>query len=153
MILKAGDTISGQEGKATAKINGQIVDMFYIKTLEATVEKNKLEVRTLGKRGVQHKTTGWTGTGSMTIYYVTSDFVRMAKDYVKNGVDTYFTITIENNDPTSTIGVQTVTLFDVNIDAIPITKVSVEDEVLECDMDFTFQDLDLTSEFNIPAVQ
>ncbi len=152
MILKAGDTISGQEGKATAKINGQIVDMFYIKTLEATVEKNKLEVRTLGKRGVQHKTTGWTGTGSMTIYYVTSDFVRMAKDYVKNGVDTYFTITIENNDPTSTIGVQTVTLYDVNIDAIPITKVSVEDEVLECDMDFTFQDLDLTSEFNVPAV-
>lgn len=152
MILRAGDTISGQEGKATAIINGEVRDMFYVKTLEATVEKQKLEVRTLGKRGVQHKTTGWMGSGSMTIYYVTSEFVNMAKNYVKNGVDTYFTITIENHDPTSTIGTQIVTLFDVNLDAIPITKVSVEDEVLECDMDFTFHDMDVLSTFNDPAV-
>lgn len=150
MILNAGDTISGQEGKATAKINGEVKDMFYIKTLEATCEKNKQEVRTLGKRGVQHKTTGWSGTGSMTIYYVTSEFVRMAKEYIKNGVDTYFTITIENNDPTSSIGKQTVTLFDVNVDSIPVAKLAVEDEVLECDMDFTFDDLDLIEEFGTP---
>ena len=151
MILNAGDTISGQEGKATAKINGEVKDMFYIKTLEATCEKNKQEVRTLGKRGVQHKTTGWSGTGSMTIYYVTSEFVRMAKEYIKNGVDTYFTITIENNDPTSSIGKQTVTLFDVNVDSIPVAKLAVEDEVLECDMDFTFDDLDLIDEFGTPV--
>lgn len=152
MILNAGDTISGQEGKATAKINGEVKDMFYIKTLEATCEKNKQEVRTLGKRGVQHKTTGWSGTGSMTIYYVTSEFVRMAKEYIKNGVDTYFTVTIENNDPTSSIGKQTVTLFDVNVDSIPVAKLAVEDEVLECDMDFTFDDLDLIDEFGVPEV-
>lgn len=150
MFLNAGDTISGQEGKATAKINGEIRDMFYIKTLEATVEKNKQEVRTLGKRGVQHKTTGWSGTGSMTIYYVTSEFVKMAKDYVKNGVDTYFTITIENNDPTSSIGKQITTLFNVNVDSIPVAKLDVEDAVLEADLDFTFDDLDLLQEFNEP---
>ena len=150
MFLNAGDTISGQEGKATAKINGEIRDMFYIKTLEATVEKNKQEVRTLGKRGVQHKTTGWSGTGSMTIYYVTSEFVRMAKDYVKNGVDTYFTVTIENNDPTSSIGKQITTLFNVNVDSIPVAKLDVEDAVLEADLDFTFDDLDLLQEFNEP---
>lgn len=152
MILNAGDTISGQEGKATAKINGEIKDMFYIKTLEATVEKNKEEVRTLGKRGVQHKTTGWSGTGSMTMYYVTSEFVKMAKDYIKNGVDTYFTVTIENNDPTSTIGKQTVVLYDVNIDNIPVTKLDVENSVLDCDLDFTFDDLDLVEEFNEPQL-
>jgi len=151
MILRAGDTISGQEGKATAIINGQVRDMFYVKTLEATLEKNKLEVRTLGKRGVQHKTTGWSGSGSMTIYYVTSEFLNMANNYVKNGVDTYFTITIENHDPTSTIGTQTVSLFNVNLDAIPVGKLSVEDEVLETDMDFTFDDLDVINTFNDPV--
>ena len=151
MILNAGDTISGQEGKATAKINGEVKDMFYIKTLEATCTKNKQEVRTLGKRGVQHKTTGWSGEGSMTIYYVTSEFVKMAREYIKNGVDTYFTITVENNDPTSSIGKQTVTLFDVNVDSIPVAKLAVEDEVLECDMDFTFDDLDLIDEFGTPV--
>lgn len=150
MILNAGDTISGQEGKATAKINGEIKDMFYIKTLEATVEKNKQEVRTLGKRGVQHKTTGWSGSGSMTIYYVTSEFVRMAKDYIKNGVDTYFTVTVENNDPTSSVGKQVTTLFNVNVDSIPVAKLDVEDNVLEADLDFTFDDLDLLEEFSNP---
>lgn len=151
MILNAGDTISGQEGKATAKINGEIRDMFYIKSLEATVEKNKQEVRTLGKRGVQHKTTGWSGTGSMSIYYVTSDFIRMAKEYIKNGVDTYFTVTVENNDPTSTIGKQVTTLFDVNVDSIPVAKLDVEDAVLEADLDFTFDDLDVLEEFTDPT--
>lgn len=151
MILNAGDTISGQEGKATAKINGEIRDMFYIKSLEATVEKNKQEVRTLGKRGVQHKTTGWSGTGSMSIYYVTSDFIRMAKEYIKNGVDTYFTVTVENNDPTSTIGKQVTTLFDVNVDSIPVAKLDVEDAVLEADLDFTFDDLDVLEEFADPT--
>ena len=152
MILNAGDTISGQEGRATAKINGEIKDMFYIKSFEATVEKNKQEVRTLGKRGVQHKTTGWSGTGSMTIYYVTAEFVRMAKKYVKDGIDTYFTITTENNDPTSTIGKQTTVLFNVNVDSIPIAKLDVEDAVLEADLDFTFDDLDVPEEFGEPAV-
>lgn len=151
MILNAGDTISGQEGKATAKINGEIRDMFYIKSLEATVEKNKQEVRTLGKRGVQHKTTGWSGTGSMSIYYVTSDFIRMAKEYIKNGVDTYFTVTVENNDPTSTIGKQVTTLFDVNVDSIPVAKLDVEDAVLEADLEFTFDDLDVLEEFSDPT--
>lgn len=150
MILNAGDVISGQEGKATAKINGEIRDMFYIKSLEATVEKNKQEIRTLGKRGVQHKTTGWSGTGSMTIYYVTSDFIRMAKEYVKNGVDTYFTVTVENNDPTSTIGKQVTTLFNVNLDSIPVAKLDVEDAPLEADLDFTFDDLDVLEEFSLP---
>lgn len=150
MILNAGDVISGQEGKATAKINGEIRDMFYIKSLEATVEKNKQEIRTLGKRGVQHKTTGWSGTGSMSIYYVTSDFIRMAKDYIKNGVDTYFTVTVENNDPTSTIGKQVTTLFNVNLDSIPVAKLDVEDAPLEADLDFTFDDLDVLEEFSLP---
>ena len=126
--------------------------MFYIKTFEATVEKQKQEVRTLGKRGVQHKTTGWSGTGSMTIYYVTSEFIRQAKRYIKDGIDTYFTITSENNDPTSSIGKQSTVLFNVNVNSIPVAKLDVEDAVLEADLDFTFDDLDMTDEFGEPAV-
>lgn len=44
-FLKASDTISGQEGRAYATINGQTEEMFYVKTLEATVEKQKAEVK------------------------------------------------------------------------------------------------------------
>ena len=86
--LRAGDTISGQEGKATAVIDGNVQDLFFVKTVEATFEKNKSEVKTLGHRGVQHKGTGWSGSGSMTLYYVTSLFRKMALEYAKNGKDT-----------------------------------------------------------------
>lgn len=152
MILNAGDTISGQEGKATAIINGEVRDMFYIKTIEATVEKNKQEVRTFGHRGVQHKATGWSGSGSMNMYYVTSDYVQLMVDYVKTGVDTYFTITFENNDPTSTIGSQIVTLSHVNINSTVVIKGDVENSVLDSDVEFTFEDIDLVQPFGEPQL-
>ena len=50
-FLKGRDVISGQEGTAFIHIDGKNEFMFYIKELEATVKKNKEEVRTLNKRG------------------------------------------------------------------------------------------------------
>ena len=75
--FKAGDTISGQEAVAKMTVknpdgSSTIEDLFYAKTLEATCDINKTPVKTLGKRGEQHKPNGWTGNGSMTIYYATS---------------------------------------------------------------------------------
>lgn len=152
MFLRAGDTISGQEGKATAIIDGSVEDMFYIKTLEATFEKNKTEVKTIGKRGVQHKGVGWAGTGTMTMFYVTSKFRTMAAKYAKTGKDTYFNITVVNDDPTSTIGKQTVVLYNCNIDSVIITRLDSEADVLEDDIDFTFDDFDILDSFGNPVV-
>ena len=152
MFLRAGDTISGQEGKATAKIDGNIMDMFYVKTLEASLEKNKAEIKTLGKRGTQCKTTGWSGSGSMNIYYVTTIFRKMALKYVKTGKDTYFDITIVNEDPTSTIGKQTVVLYNCNIDSTVLAKLDVDADALDEDIDFTFDDLDILDEFGNPII-
>jgi hypothetical protein len=150
-FLKANDTISGQEGRAYATINGQVEEMFYIKTLEASVEKEKAEVKTLGRRGTQHKTTGWSGTGSMTIYYVTSRFRQLMIDYIKTGRDTNFDITVTNEDPGSTIGAQTVTLLGVNLDSVVMVSLDTESDALEEDIDFTFEDIDMGQSFNPPA--
>lgn len=152
MFLRAGDTISGQEGKATSNIDGNIHDMFFIKTLEATFDKRKAEVRTLGKRGTQHKGTGWSGAGSMTIYYVTSLFRNMALKYAKTGKDTYFNITIVNDDPTSTVGKQTMVLYNCNIDSVILAKLDTEADVLDEDIDFTFDDFDILDSFGNPVV-
>lgn len=150
--LRAGDTISGQEGRATATINGEVYDLFFIKDMEATLEKNKNEVRTLGKRGVQSKAAGWTGTGTMTIYYVTSLFRRLAIEYAKTGKDTYFPITVENDDPNSSIGKQTITLYNCNIDSVTLAKLDVESDTLEETVDFTFDDVDMLDEFGNPII-
>lgn len=150
--LKAGDIISGQEGRATMNVEGSIENMFYIKQLEATFEKQKSEIHTLGHRGTQHKTTGWSGTGSMTAYYITSSFRQMAREYAKNGRDIYFDITIENDDPTSSVGKQTVVLYGCNIDSTLIAKLDVDNTELDEDMDFTFEDFEILDSFATPTL-
>ncbi|GGG81803.1 phage tail tube protein [Paenibacillus radicis (ex Gao et al. 2016)] len=152
-FLNAGDTISGQEGRAYTTIDGKYEEMFYIKTLEASIEKQKAEIKTLGHRGLQHKATGWSGTGSMTIYYVTSQFRQLMLDYVKTGVDKGFEVQITNEDPTSTIGAQTVTLYNVNLNSVIMGKLDTESEALEEELEFTFTDIDIVSPFSAPASQ
>ncbi|URJ42146.1 phage tail tube protein [Paenibacillus polymyxa] len=150
--LKAGDTISGQEGRAFATINGNVEEMFYVKTLEATAEKEKTDVKTLGRRGTQHKANGWSGSGSMTIYYTTTRFRQLMLDYIKTGKDTYFDIMIVNEDPSSSIGKQTVVLKSVNLDSVIMAKVDTDSEVLDEDIDFTFDDVDVPDSFNAPTL-
>jgi len=152
MFLRAGDTISGQEGKATANIDGNVQDMFFVKSLEATFDKEKVEVKTLGKRGTQHKGVGWSGAGSMTLYYVTTLFRQMALKYAKTGKDTYFDITIINDDPTSTIGKQTVVLYNCNIDSTILAKLDTDSDTLDEDIDFTFDDFDILDSFGNPVI-
>ena len=151
-FLKAGDTVSGKEGRAYATINGQVEEMFYIKTLEAKVEKKKTEVNVLGKRATQHKASGWSGSGSMTIYYVTSLFRQLMLNYIKSGKDTYFDVTIVNEDPTSSLGKQTVVLKNVNLDSVIAAKLDTESEILDEDSDFTFDDMDVLDKFGKPIL-
>ncbi len=155
--FKAGDTISGQE--AVARMNVKQADgtttveeLFYGKSLEATCEIQKTEVKTLGKRGSQHKPNGWNGSGSLTIYYATSTFRKMAIDYMKNGIPVYFDLTVINNDPASTIGPQTTLLKNCTLDSVLLAKFDVDAEVLDESMDFTFDDADLLNEFGVPVL-
>lgn len=149
--LRAGDTISGQEGYASMNLDGRIVNLFMIKNLEAVVEKEKEEVKTLGKRGTGNKTVGWKGTGSMTMHYATSEFRKMILEYVKNGRDIYFDITVTNDDPTSSLGKQTTAIYGVNLDSTIIAALDVDASALEEDVDFTFEDFDILDEFTVPA--
>ncbi|GIO42473.1 phage portal protein [Paenibacillus apis] len=146
--MKAGDAISGQEGRAYATINGRIEEMFYAKTIEATAEKNKSEFKALGRRGTQSKAIGWTGTGSMTIYYATPIFRQMMIDYIKTGRDTYFDIQIVNEDPNSGLGRQTIVLKNVNLDSVIMAKLDVDAEFLDEEISFTFDDVDMQDSFN-----
>ncbi|MEI7027903.1 phage tail tube protein [Paenibacillus sp. y28] len=150
--LRAGDTISGQEGRAFATINGKVEDMFYIKKLEAKVEKKKAEVKTLGHRGTQHKAAGWSGTGSMSIYYVTSLFRQMMLKYIEEGKDTYFDVFIVNEDPQSTVGRQTVVIGGVNLNSIIMSTLDSESDTLAEDIEFTFESVRILESFKSPSL-
>ena len=146
--LKSYDPISGKEGVAYAKINGNNEELFFAKTIEATVEKAKSEIKAIGRRMTGHKTTGLNGTGSMTLYYLTPLFRQMVKQYKDTGVDIYFDLVVENNDPSSSAGKQTTLLMDCNLDSVLLTKLDADsDDPLEEDADFTFEDYDILEEF------
>ena len=139
MPFRAQNTISGKEGRLF--LNGE--ELAYIKSLEATIEKNKSEVNIMGRRMTGHKTTGANGTGTMTFYKVTSKFIRIIRDYVKNGQDAYFTLQTVLDDKSSGRGVERVTLYDVNIDSVKVAGLDVDSEALEEEVPFTFEDIDL----------
>ena len=144
--LKSFDPISGKEGVAYAKINGNNEELFFAKTIEASVEKAKSEIKAIGRRMTGHKTTGMSGS-KMTLYYLTPLFRQMLKQYKDTGVDIYFDLVVENNDPSSSAGKQTTLLMDCNLDSVVLTKLDGDsDDPLEEDADFTFEDYDILQE-------
>lgn len=149
--LKASDIPAGSEAVAYIEVDGKIEEFFYAKSIEATAELNKSEVKVMGKRGVQNKATGWTGSGSMTIYYVTTIFRNMLLKYAKEGILPAFKLVITNEDKGTTIGKQTVCLYDCVIDSVNLAKFDVESDALDEDMDFTFSDFDILDSFGNPV--
>ncbi len=147
-ILNAKDTINGTQGTCFAVIDNTRTELMQVKNITATVEKNKTEIPILGITGKQHKAGGWKGTGKMTAYYISSMFRKMMLDYIKTGKDTYFELMVTNEDPTSGTGSQTVVLKGVNLDSVVFTKLDVEKEALDEDMEFTFNDVDILDTFD-----
>lgn len=146
--LNAPDTISGKEGRAYAKVNGNNEELFFAKTVEASVEKSKSEVKAIGKRMTGHKTTGGNGTGSMTLYYLSPLFRQMIKDWKETGNDIYFDMVVENDDQESSAGKQSVLLIGCNLDSVILAKLDGDsDDPLDEDVDFTFEDFDVLTPF------
>lgn len=150
--LLGKDTINGQEGMAWEIVDGKTRQLFEVKSLEAQIEKEKDEVKTLGKRLVQHKTKTYKGSGSMTCYFVTSTYAKMAEEYSKNGKEVYFDMRVIVHDPSTSLGRQSVILRNCNLDSLPFVKLDVEETSLTIDVDFTFDDVIVLEEFNTPIL-
>ncbi|MBW7456778.1 phage tail tube protein [Paenibacillus sepulcri] len=152
-FLNAGDTINGKTARAYITVNGVVEELFYAKTLEATVEKTKSDVPILGKRQVAHKASGWTGSGTLTIYYMTSFFRSLMMKYITEGMDTYFDLHVTNEDPASSVGSQTVVLKQCNMDSVIMAKFDISsDDALEEEVAFTFDDVEVSTPFSKPTV-
>ncbi len=149
MFFRESDAISGKQATAFATINGRVEELFYAKTIEATIEKNKVDVPILGRTNTAQRSAGWKGSGTMTVYYVTSVFRQLMREFVKTGKDFWFDLQITNEDPTSGTGKQTANLLKCNLDSIIAAKFdATSDDMLEEEMPFTFSDYDLPDLFN-----
>lgn len=143
------DAVSGKQAKAFVTLGGQVEELFYAKTGEATIEKNKVDVPTLGRTNTPQRSAGWSGTGTLTVYYVSSVFRQLMRNYVKNGIDFWFDLQIINEQPGSAAGRQTVMLKSCNLDSIVAARFdATTDDMLDEEMPFTFEDYDILDQFS-----
>jgi hypothetical protein len=148
-IMQAKDAISAPLAECFITIDGIRYNFMQAINLEAKMEKTKTEVAILGRTGKGHKATGWNGSGSATFHYNTSIFRKVMKRFKETGLDVYFDIQATNEDPTSSVGRQTIILKGCNIDSLPLVKFDADGEVLEDEFDFTFEDWEMPEEFTM----
>lgn len=147
--MKAKDAVSASLAECYITIDGNRYNFMQAINLEANFEKSKTEVPILGKTGKGNKSTGWKGTGSATFHYNTSIFRELLYRYKNTGEDIYFDIQVTNEDPTSSVGRQTVILKDCNIDGGILTKFDADAEYLDETLDFTFEDFEIPEKFSL----
>ena len=145
--MNAKDTVTASLAECFVTIDGTRYNFMHAINLEASIEKTKTEVPILGKTGKGNKSTGWKGSGSATFHYTSSMFRSLLLKFKETGEDIYFDIQVTNEDPTSSIGRQTVILKDVNLDGGILAKFDADGEYLDEDVDFTFEDFEMPETF------
>lgn len=148
-IMNAKDSVFAALAECFVTIEDRRYNFMQAINLEATMEKNKSEVPILGKTGKGNKASGWSGTGSATFHYNTSIFRELLKRYKDTGEDIYFDIQVTNEDPTSSVGRQTVILKDCNLDGGILAKFDADGEYLDEEIDFTFEDFEIPESFAV----
>lgn len=149
--MNAKDAVSAGLAECFVTMEGNRYNFMQAIKLEAKIDKSKTQVPILGKTGKGNKSTGWTGSGSATFHYNTSIFRKLLERYKNTGEDIYFDIQLTNEDPTSSVGRQTVILKDCNIDGGILAKFDADADYLDEDMDFTFDDFEIPEKFNMLA--
>lgn len=146
--MVAQDTISAKMAECFMTYEGKRYNMMNAINMEAKVDFNKADVPILGKTAVGKKPNGWKGSGSATFHFNNSIIRRMMNNY-KNGGMIYFDMEIVNSDPSAkSLGSQIVRLKNCSLDSAILAKFDASSEdVLEEDMEFTFDDFEYAQGF------
>ncbi|HIW31214.1 MAG TPA: phage tail tube protein [Candidatus Paenibacillus intestinavium] len=148
-FFRETDALSGKQAKAYVTIDGRVEELFYAKSLEATIEKNKVDVPVLGKTNTPQRSAGWSGSGTLTVYYVTSTFRQLMRTYIQTGQDFWFDLMIVNEQPGSATGKQVAYLKNCNLDSVIAARFDASsDDMLEEELPFTFSDYDIQDQFS-----
>ena len=150
-FLLERDALNGKSGSAFATINGENHEMFGMKKFQSDAEFQESDFKVVGTTLVQKKTTGVSLTGTMTIYYGTPHFLRLLQEYLKTGKLPYFTLQITNDDPSTSVGSQTVVLYNVKLQNLPVAMLDADADFLEMEVSFSYTDIEVLDWFKDPA--
>ena len=145
------DTISSKEGKAYITVDGENRELLEISKISARLNLTIQKKQMLGHRMIQHKVVGAEGSGKLTMYFMNSEMMQMAKNYISQGKTSNIKLHVVNEDQQSTVGKQEVMLLNVMLKEIPITELDdSSDDPITMETDFTFDDIEILSKFDLP---
>lgn len=146
--LLAQDSYRGAAGKAFVVIDGSNELLFGLKKFEASAEIQTGEFKVVGALTEQEKIKGLKYSGSATIYYGTPMLLKLLTEFKRTGKFPAINFQITNDDPASSLGSQTVVLYNVILKKIPIAILDDSVESLQEDIQFTFNDFEPLKHFN-----
>lgn len=150
--LLAKDTVNGAEGKVFITVDGRNIEVAGMKNIQTGVDVQTQDMRVVGTRKVQQKPNGAKLTGKGNIYYGTPLFTDMVLQYVNTGVMPSFDIQITNNDPTTSVGQQSMAYYGcVLTGSIPLSILNSEESMLSYDFNFSYTRVARLQGFNEPA--
>jgi len=149
VIMKGRDALSAKLAECFITIDGRRYNFMQMINFEASMDKVKSEIPTLGKTGKSHKGNGWTGKFTATAHYNQSVLRQILIRYKDMGEDTYFEIQVTNDDPTSAAGRQTIVFLDCNLDGGILAKFDADGEYLDESIEGTFDDFKMPESFTL----
>lgn len=150
-IMNALDAVAGSQASAYITLNGNRYCFMQLKSFESTMDINTIEVPILGKPGKGNKPAGWTGSWKGTAYYNQSIMREMLLEYKRTGKLDPFDIQVTNEDATASVGRQVIILKGCVTKGGILAKFDADSEVLEEDIEGTFDDWEMPEKFNMLA--
>ncbi len=150
-FLLERDALNGKQGSATMTIDGENHELFGAKKIQTDAEFQESDFKVIGTTLVQKKTTGVNLTGTMTIYYGTPLFIKMVQEYIKTGKIPYFDLQIENNDPSTSVGKQTVVYYNCKLSKVPLSIMDADSDFLEEEVGFSYTNIEVLNWFTDPT--
>lgn len=151
MFLLERDALNGKSGSGFMTIDGENHELFGLKKFQSNAEFQESDFKVVGTTLVQKKTTGVSLSGSMTIYYGSPYFLRLLQEYLRTGKLPYFTIQITNDDPTTSVGTQTVVFYNVKLQKLPVAMLDADSDFLEMEVGFSYTGIEVLNWFNDPT--
>ena len=150
-FLLERDALNGKQGSAIMTIDGENHELFGAKKVNTDAEFQESDFKVIGTTLVQKKTTGVNLTGTMTIYYGTPLFIKMVQEYIKTGKIPYFDLQVENDDPSTSVGKQTVVYYNCKLSKVPLSILDADSDFLEEEVGFSYTNIEVLNWFTDPT--
>ena len=135
--FEAQRVMSGTQGEIW--IDGKY--MAEVTAFQAEIKLVKEEVNQVKTMSKQYKVTGWEGTGNVKMNHVSSYFINLMADNIRNARQTVVTIRVKLDDPDA-VGREEVIIRDATFDKLTLMDWEAK-KLTEDDYDFTFTDFEV----------